>query len=247
MLQVKAVILDYIGTITAPRHYTFKASVLKLYNALQAVGFEAAQKDFLSAYNKAHEKYRLVRYGELREVTNSVWVSEALCSLGYKVNKDDPNMQKALDVFFQDFIDSLVLRPHAEKLLSYLSEKCKVGLISNFTYAPVVHEGLRQLGIQSYFDVVVVSEENGWRKPHLKIFQDALAKLSVKPDKTLYVGDSPTEDIKGAAEAGLKTVFVPSQFYSFQDLERSGYKPDFAVADLEDLYKNLVKFTHFVL
>lgn len=239
MFQVQAIILDYIGTLVAPRNYNFEASVLKLYSALRAVGFEVAQQDFLSAYSKAHEKYRLVRYGELREVTNAVWVSEALCSLGYAVNRDDPRMQKALDLFFQDFVASLVLRSCAEKLLRDISQKFKVGLISNFTYAPVVHCSLRQLGIRSYFDVVVVSEENGWRKPHKKIFQDALTKLGVRANEVLYVGDSPIEDIKGAAEAGLKTVFVSSQFYSFQDLEKSGQKPDFAVADLEELYRHL--------
>lgn len=247
MFHVQAVILDYIGTLVVPRNYNFEASVLKLYRALRNVGFEVAQQDFLSAYSKAHEKYRSVRYGELREVTNAVWVSEALCSLGYTVNRDDPRMQEALGVFFQDFVNSLVLRPCAMKLLRCISEKFKVGLISNFTYAPVVHASLRQLGIRSYFDVVVVSEEHGWRKPHKKIFQDTLANLGVKADEALYIGDSPLEDIKGASEAGLKTVFVSSQFYSLQDLEKSGQKPDVAVADLEELYRRLAGFTCGVL
>ncbi|MCX8149903.1 MAG: HAD family hydrolase [Candidatus Bathyarchaeota archaeon] len=247
MFPVKAVLLDYIGTLVAPRNYTFEASVLKLYNALYTVGFEAAQPDFLSAYSKAHEKYRLVRYGELREVTNAVWVSEALCSVGYDVSRDDRRMQEALDLFFQDFVDSLVLRPYAEELLKHISENFKVGLISNFTYAPVVHTSLRQLGIRPYFDVVVVSEENGWRKPHKKIFHDTLAKLGVKAEAALYIGDSPIEDIKGAAEAGLKSVFVSSQFYSFQDLEKSGQKADVVVADLEELYRRLSEFARVVL
>ncbi len=59
---------------------------------------------------------------------------------------------------------------------------------------------------------MVVSEENGWRKPSSHIFQEALKKLQVTADEAVYIGDSPIEDIKGAKEAGLKTVFVPSQF-----------------------------------
>ena len=83
------------------------------------------------------------------------------------------------------------------------------GLISNFTYAPVIYKSLRQLGINAFFNAVVVSEENGWRKPSSHIFQDALNKLQVQADEAVYVGDSPIEDIKGAKEAGLKTVLFP--------------------------------------
>ncbi len=39
-------------------------------------------ENFQVSYAKAHEKYRKVRYGEFKEVTNAVWVSEALRELG---------------------------------------------------------------------------------------------------------------------------------------------------------------------
>ncbi len=243
MPQVKAVITDYIGTLASPRRYTLEASIAKLHSALADVGFETERQKFFDAYTKAHEKYRLVRYGEFKEITNAVWVSETLCSLGYEVNVDDLGMKAALNVFFQDFIDSLVLRPCAEKLLKKASDKFKLGLISNFTYAPVVHASLRQLGINHFFNTVVVSEENGWRKPHKKIFTDTLERLQVKPDEAVYIGDSPIEDIKGAADAGFKTVFVLSQFNSLKDLHASGQKPDIIAEDLEEICRNLARIT----
>ena len=58
---------------------------------------------------KAHEKYCVVRYGELKEVTNAVWVSDALWALGFKVNAKDARLWAALNVFFQDFVDLLAL------------------------------------------------------------------------------------------------------------------------------------------
>lgn len=241
MPQVKAVILDYIGTLVHPCRYTLEASIEKLHCALADVGFETERQAFLDAYTKAHEKYRLVRYGEFREVTNAVWVSETLCNLGCEVNVDDSRMKAALNVFFQDFIDSLALRPGAEKLLKHASEKFKLGLISNFTYAPVVHASLRQLGINHFFNVIVVSEENGWRKPHKRIFEDALERLQVTAKDGIYIGDSPIEDIKGAADAGFKTVFVPSNFYSLKDLHASGQKPDVIVEDLDEICSNLAQ------
>jgi ribonucleotide monophosphatase NagD (HAD superfamily) len=49
------------------------------------------------------------------------------------------------------------------------------------------------------------------------------------------VGDSPTEDIKGARAIGLKTVFVPSKFFSLAEIQRCGEKPDLIVRDLKEI------------
>jgi HAD superfamily hydrolase (TIGR01549 family) len=239
---MKAVIFDYIGTLVNCGGYNMEASRQKLYDALLAEGFEVDQDKFISAYILAHEKYRKVRYEALREVTNAVWVAEALGNLGFNVTAEDARVKAALNVFFQDFIDTLSLREGAKKLIKQTQQQCKIGLISNFTYAPVIYKSLRKLGIDEFFNVVVVSEEVGWRKPSSKIFQEALSKLQVSADETVYVGDSPIEDIKGAKEAGLETVFVPSQFNSLKDLENSKQKPDYCAKDLTTLSKSLTSF-----
>jgi FMN phosphatase YigB (HAD superfamily) len=119
--------------------------------------------------------------------------------------------------------------------------RCKLGLISNFTYAPVIYASLRKLGINHYFDTVLVSHENGWRKPHTHIFQDALKKLQVNAEETVFIGDSPNEDIKGAIAARIKTVFVPSQFYTLKNLHATKQKPDYVATGLDDVYKNFSK------
>ena len=164
-MSMKAVIFDYIGTLVNCGGYSMEASRQKLYDALLAEGFEVDQDKFTSAYILAHEKYRKVRYEELREVTNAVWVAEALGNLGFNVTADDARVKAALNVFFQDFIDTLSLREGAKKLIKQTQQQCKIGLISNFTYAPVIYKSLRKLGINEFFNVVVVSEEVGWRKP----------------------------------------------------------------------------------
>jgi beta-phosphoglucomutase-like phosphatase (HAD superfamily) len=88
--------------------------------------------------------------------------------------------------------------------------------------------------ISEFFNAVVVSEEVGWRKPSARIFKDSLNKLQIEASEAVYIGDSPNEDIKGAKQAGLKTVFVPSQFNSLKDLLESKQKPDYTAKDLEN-------------
>ncbi len=241
MSAVKAVVMDYIGTLTNARGYNLEVSRAKLHQALSEVGFETDEKTFHEAYAKAHEKYRVIRYEKLIEVTNAVWVCEALNSLGFETNEEDPRLKVALNVFFQDYVASLEPRPYAKKLLKKLAENYKLGLISNFTYAPVVHASLRKLGISQFFNAILTSDEVGWRKPHKRIFEEILRRLQVTAEETVFVGDSPLEDIKGAKTVGMKTVFVPSQFNSLKDLYESGQKPDIIVKDLGEFYKSLSK------
>ena len=237
----RAVIFDYVGTLVNCRNYTIDASKLKLYNALVAEGFEVDKDKFLNAYNLAHEKYRKIRYEQLREVTNAVWVEEALCDLGFEVMANDCRIKAALNVFFQDFINTLELRTGAKKLIKQAQEQYKVALISNFTHAPVIYKSLRAVGISELFNAVVVSEQIGWRKPSNQIFQCALRKLQVQAGEAVYIGDSPNEDIKGAKQAGLKTVFVPSQFNTLKDLLESKQEPDYIAKDLKVIIENLTE------
>jgi putative hydrolase of the HAD superfamily len=239
---IKAVIFDFIGTLTYVKNYDFEASKMKLHRAIVEAGFKVDSKDFLKAYSKAHEKYRVVRYQKLIEVTNAVWIAEALNNLGFKTNLDDSRIKTAVNVFFDDYLDSLRLRRCAKKMLKIFSRDYKLGLISNFTYAPVIYAGLRKMGINQFFNVVLVSQDVGWRKPHVKIFEEALKRLGVKAEETVYVGDSPTEDIKGAKRLGLKTVFVPSQFYPLESLYKSMQKPDMIAHNLCEIYKKFPKY-----
>lgn len=234
----KAIVFDFIGTLIDLKDYSMEESKKKLSKAIRAAGFEVEEARFLGAYSRAHEKYRLVRYQELVEVTNAVWISEALNSLGLKTSPEDARIKTALNIFFGDYIKSFELRPCVRELLKKVSAGFKLGLVSNFTYAPVIYVGLRRLGINHFFNAVLISADVGWRKPDKRIFEEALRRLGVRPDKAIYIGDSPIEDIRGAKTLGIKTIFVPSQFYSLELLHESHVEPDIVVTNVCDIYHN---------
>lgn len=238
MPPIKAVVFDFIGTLTNLKNYSLEASNMKLYKALLNSGFEINSGTFLEAYNKAYQKYRVVRYRKLVEVTNAVWISEALNNLGFKTTPNSLHIKTAVNIFFEDYLSSLQLRSCTKKLLKKLSTDYKLGLVSNFTYSPVTYAALRRLNINRFFNAVLVSDEVGCRKPHPKIFKQALNRLKVSPQETIYVGDSPLEDVKGAKDTGIKVVFVPSQFYTLKNLHTSQQKPHTIIKDLCELSKN---------
>jgi putative hydrolase of the HAD superfamily len=240
--NTRAIIFDFIGTLTNVKNYSLEESKTKLHRAIADAGFDISLEKFLSAYTRAHEKYRVVRYEKLVEVTNAVWVSEALNSLGFKTTSQDSRIRLAVNVFFEDYLNSLELRPCAKKLLENVSRDYRLGLVSNFTYAPVIYDGLRKLDIDQFFNAILVSEDVSWRKPSIKIFEETLRRLEAKAEETVYVGDSPLEDIKGAKAMMMRAIFVPSQFYSLENLHESQQKPDMIVQNICELYKKLPVF-----
>lgn len=223
---IRAVMFDFIGTLVNVKGYNLETSKMKLYKFIVDAGFKVSREDFLEAYSQTHEKYRVIRYQRLVEVTNAIWISEALNLLGFKTSPEDARIKIAVNIFFEDYLSSFRLRKCARKTLEMLVGNYKLGLVSNFTYAPVIYAGLRRVGISNFFDVILVSDAFGWRKPHAKIFEEALKRLGVSAEEALYVGDSPEEDIKGAKQLGIKTVFVASQFFPIEKLLESKQKPD---------------------
>ncbi len=81
-----------------------------------------------------------------------------------------------------------------------------LGLISNIDrdIMPVCQE----LGLVSYLDVVITSQEVGSDKPHPPIFLAALEKAKVKASQAMYVGDQYNSDVLGARGVGIKAVLI---------------------------------------
>ena len=86
----------------------------------------------------------------------------------------------------------------------------KLGIITNGP-REMQRRKLAVLGLDRSFDTVVVSGEEGVRKPDAEIFRRALTRLGVAAHEALFVGDHPVADIEGAHGAGLRPVwmFVP--------------------------------------
>ncbi|MCY3826465.1 MAG: HAD family hydrolase, partial [Candidatus Dadabacteria bacterium] len=71
--------------------------------------------------------------------------------------------------------------------------------------------------------------EVGWRKPHRKIFEFALASLGESPSDVIFIGDDPEADIMGSSDCGIDSVWVKRREQLIQA------KPKFIIKDLEDL------------
>jgi len=113
--------------------------------------------------------------------------------------------------FWERYDDHCRLSEDVARTLRELrARRLKLGVITNGV-------GVRQrrklaaLGLQEAFDAILVSEEEGVRKPDAELFRRALARCGVEPHEAMFVGDHPVADVEGAHRAGLVAVwkFVP--------------------------------------
>lgn len=90
-------------------------------------------------------------------------------------------------------------------LLRELKERgYKVALISNCfpEEAKVIWESV----MVPFFDVMMLSCEQGVQKPEREIFERCLAELAVAPEECLYVGDGGSQELETARAFGMKTL-----------------------------------------
>lgn len=81
-----------------------------------------------------------------------------------------------------------------------------VAVVSNWDIS--LHRILRIAGVYQRFAVVVASLEEGIEKPDPKIFHIALQRLGVAPEDAFHVGDDATDDLQGAANAGIPATLI---------------------------------------
>ncbi|QBP39940.1 HAD family hydrolase [Paenisporosarcina antarctica] len=98
---------------------------------------------------------------------------------------------------FEGLIETLTLLKRQNFLL---------GLISNGRHAGQ-QASIEALSIESFFDVVLISESQGLSKPDAAIFERGLERLNVKASEACYVGDHPINDIEAARKVGLMTIW----------------------------------------
>lgn len=85
---------------------------------------------------------------------------------------------------------------------------------------------LDHLGILDHFDAVTTSEDVGRTKPDPAMFEAALGKAGVAPDRAVMVGDRYRHDMAGAAALGIHTAAYGAE---------PGAAVDHRLAHLEDL------------
>ena len=121
--------------------------------------------------------------------------------------------EELLSVYMNCFCAFCVGRPGADQAVRNLSEHYALGLISNGK-SPFQERNFRALGFSHLFGSTIVSEAVGMRKPDPRIFELGCSELGISSRLKLFLSEIvPSADIRGARDANLKTVFLPTELH----------------------------------
>ena len=117
-----------------------------------------------------------------------------------------------------------------EELMKLKEQGMKLLLLSNAQNCFIYNE--LPVEVRRLFDVTLISEEVGVKKPSKEVFKLAFEKLNMKPEETVFVGDSAEDDMIPSGELGCHCVMITkvkreepalSHVIPFNPYKESGY------------------------
>nr|BFD82489.1 HAD family hydrolase [Streptomyces sp. Xyl84] len=186
------------------------------YTSADRAGMHAhlAAEGLLAGYGSAEEA--LVRW---REITDRQWARFAAGEVDFVTQRRDRTRvfldldltDAEADAWFDRYLAhyeaAWTLFPDVLPVLDALAASHRHAVLSNSSLV-VQDRKLRVLGVRDRFEAVLCAAELGVSKPEAGAFLAACDALRLPPHEVAYVGDHPEIDGRGAAEAGLLSVWI---------------------------------------
>jgi putative hydrolase of the HAD superfamily len=226
-MHVEAVLFDLFNTLIMiqPDNVFYIPSLEKLYTSLARNGVNASFENFKRAYFEVRDNIYANSEKSLEEPHFNVRVSQTLQKLGYNHDASHPIVTQASKAFADEMAGYMSLDPDARTLLQKLHRKYRLGVVSNFALPEFARELLERYRVKQFFDVILISGEVNRRKPSPEIYQRALKALNVDASHVVFVGDTPSMDVKGPKKAGMKAVLIERKTQTTVNSEALVYTP----------------------
>jgi 2-haloalkanoic acid dehalogenase type II len=199
--QLKAVLFDLGGTLVKISNAEIP-HVMK--TALNHCGINRSLEEISNAWREAEKE---LDFRDLTKLLDEFWVQWNERILSNLKIESSIQTAKFIATHWWDYSD-VSLYPDAEKILPMLKERdLKIGLVTNALQSDV-DEILPKVGLQDFFDVIVVIDTLRKMKPDVEVFHYALEKLRTTPSHAIFIGDDMEADYKGASKAGLTAYLI---------------------------------------
>lgn len=125
----------------------------------------------------------------------------------------------------------LKLYPGVKRVLDELRPVYRMAIVSDAQPCYALPE-MKAVGLDGYFDPVIISARYGFRKPDPRLMQKALDGLKLGPTEVIYVGNDMYRDVYGAGRLGIRSIFIDSnQGAKFHEQ----VTPDYVATRFEDV------------
>jgi len=119
---------------------------------------------------------------------------------------DDTLATNLNEVYLKHRFEDIELYEDVLPTLQKLQEKYALGLLSNGNSYP------ERCGLDNVFKFVVLAQDYGVEKPAPEFYRVAVEKSGFKKEELLNVGDSLENDVIGASNAGIMSVWLNREY-----------------------------------
>ena len=203
--MIRAVLIDLDDTLVDHQH-AMRTALRVLHDQdsrLQALGFDFLLAEWQRVLEDMHDdvalgripvhESRIIRYRHFYELA------------GAPVDRAEAEAIAASHV--QTYMGNRRVVPGAVALMETLRQHVRIAVVTNNTVLEQ-DEKLETFGLWPHVDALITSEECGVAKPDRAIFDSALERLGVAAQEAVMVGDSWANDIVGAANVGMRAVWL---------------------------------------
>ncbi len=197
--------------------------------------FDRHYHSFETFFNR-YMPYNLKLWEQYRnhEIDRQTLILERLLYMLRPMGIDDVDFTLNLN---RDFLERTTRKTKvisgAIELLEYLKPFYRMFILSN-GFREVQYLKLKNAGLATYFERLILSEDAGIQKPHKKIFDYALRCTNSRRNESLMIGDSWEADIDGAKQSKIDQLW-----FNPQALPDKGFKPTFCVRSLNEIQRLL--------
>jgi HAD superfamily hydrolase (TIGR01549 family) len=175
----------------------------------QHLGGDFDQHGFIDIYTGVMEEIALERQRDGIEITCWERFARTLTKISTVSADERDAFAEELTRLHMSHVRAVTVAPSQRvEAIRRLAPHYRLGLLSNFDDAQCGREVLADTGVAELFEAVIISAEVRLRKPDPRIFGRMLAMLNLMPHEVLYVGDTPVDDVWGAHQVGIPTVWI---------------------------------------
>lgn len=236
--QIRAVLFDLFDTLLLIKtdNNIGERCVKNIHRFLNENGVNVSFEDFRYAYSKVRKRLYEKSHRKLEEPHFSIRIFQTLRELGYNYDVSSSIVEGAVNAYSEEFMRHIYPDEDAHFVLRRLRENdYKTGVISNFAIPECARNLINIYGLKSLLDIVVISAEINRRKPSSEIFSFALNLLEVDASVSVFIGDTPDVDVRGAKNVGMKAILIERRKVS----SKTEDQPDFTIKKLREILELL--------
>jgi putative hydrolase of the HAD superfamily len=230
-MAVRAVIFDWGGTLT-PWHDVDLVAQWYAYSEV----YDPENAASLARRLKEREDHRW----RLQRESDGAVSTGALDSLFLEEGIDITGARhlRALGNYLDFWAPHTYAEPDAKDVLAALKHRdYLVGVLSNTMWPRSHHEEVfARDDLDEYIDVAVYTSELAVAKPHADAFRATLEALGVAADEAVFVGDRLWDDVLGAQQVGMRTIWIPHSRIPAEQIPDGSARPGATAQRLLDVF-----------